>query len=281
MAKSGRTQEGARAASSHTGAIAGADITVSAFLAQCGVLRANRIDELFDVALALERCPLPPGNRVGILTNAGGPAIMATDACVNLGLEISRLSDDTASSLRSFLPPEASVANPVDMIASARPEDYLKAMRLMLSDPAVDMLLAINVTPLLTRPVDVMAAISEAAGESDGKPVLAVMMATEDFYDEIKESPDRPPVYRFPESAARALAQLSRYGAWRRRPDDETIPQFEVDDDAVAEILDRAGDGYLTSDLALRILDLYGIPTARWQAAPHTHQSWDLHHQAL
>ena len=101
IVKSGRTAEGARAATSHTGAIAGTDVTVSAFLDQCGVLRANTIEELFDVARALDRCPLPEGNRVAIVTNAGGPAIMATDACVNLGLRMAELADATREELRA------------------------------------------------------------------------------------------------------------------------------------------------------------------------------------
>jgi acyl-CoA synthetase (NDP forming) len=102
VVKSGRTAEGARAATSHTGAIAGADVTVSAFLEQCGVLRANTISELFDIARALARCPLPAGDRVAIVTNAGGPGIMATDSCINLGLTLSELSSTTTAELASF-----------------------------------------------------------------------------------------------------------------------------------------------------------------------------------
>ncbi len=274
IVKSGRTEAGARAATSHTGAIAGTDLTVSAFLAQCGVLRANTIEDLFDVARALDRCPLPAGDRVAIVTNAGGPAIMATDACVNLGLTMATLSEETSQTLADALPAEASVANPVDMIASAAPDDYRRTLATVLADPGVDMVMAVNVTPLLSRPVDVMEAVAEvAAAESTadgtgGKPLIAVMMATEDFYEEIKARRDLPPVYRFPESAARALGQLWRYAAWRARPEDPAPPEFAVDDAAVEEILERAGTGYLPSADALRVLELYGIPVARWRFAP-------------
>ncbi|HBL31134.1 MAG TPA: GNAT family N-acetyltransferase, partial [Acidobacteria bacterium] len=223
VVKSGRTAEGARAASSHTGAIAGTDVTVSAFLDQCGVLRANTIEELFDVARALDRCPLPQGFRVGIVTNAGGPAIMATDACVNLGLQISELSDATRAGLRAFLPPEASVANPVDMIASATAESYRRTLAAVLDDPSVDMALVINVTPLLSNPIDILEAVGAVARERT-KPVLAVMMATDEFYEAIKEATHLPPVYRFPESAARALFLLARYAAWVRRPAETAVP---------------------------------------------------------
>ncbi|MDX1501791.1 MAG: acetate--CoA ligase family protein [Thermoanaerobaculia bacterium] len=266
MVKSGRTEEGARAASSHTGAIAGADVTVSTFLDHCGVLRANTINELFDMARAFDRCPPPGGDRVGIVTNAGGPAIMATDACVNLGLEIAELSEATRDTLARHLPAEASVANPVDMIASADPQAYRHTLAAVLADPQVDMVLAINVTPLLTRPIDVIDAIGETAAGSH-KPVLAVMMAEEDFYEEIKGRSDLPPVYRFPESAARALAQLRSYAAWRERPLDPAPPEFEVDDEEVARRLATVAEGQLAAEDAYRVLELYGIPVAGRRSA--------------
>jgi acetyl coenzyme A synthetase (ADP forming)-like protein len=266
IVKSGRTAEGARAATSHTGAIAGTDVTVSAFLDQCGVLRANTIEELFDVARALDRCPLPEGGRVGIVTNAGGPAIMATDACVNLGLQIAELSEATRSGLRAFLPPEASVANPVDMIASATAESYARTLSAVLDDPEVDMAMVINVTPLLSNPTDIMDSIGAVARDR-AKPVLAVMMATEEFYDAVRATPDLPPVYRFPESAARAMFMLARYAAWRRRPADAPVPEFATDDRKVAEILNRTADGYLDPAATFEVLDLYGIPLAAWRVA--------------
>ncbi len=266
IVKSGRTAEGARAASSHTGAIAGTDVTVSAFLDQCGVLRANTIEELFDVARALDRCPLPAGDRVAVVSNAGGPAIMATDACVNLGLPMAELSAATRERLRGFLPAEASVNNPVDMIASATAEHYARAVAAVLEDPGADLVMVINVTPILTSPLDVMEAIGAAAREHT-KPVLAVMMATEDFYEKVKLSADLPPVYHFPESAARAMSLLVRYGAWRRRPAGLPAPEFDTDDRAVAAILDRVADGYLENEDAFRVLELYGIPLTPWRLA--------------
>jgi acetyl coenzyme A synthetase (ADP forming)-like protein len=259
VVKSGRTEEGARAATSHTGAIAGADLPVSAFLAQCGVIRANTISELFDIAQAFDRCPLPAGNRVAIVTNAGGPGIMATDACINLGLTIPDLSRATVIELESYLPPEASAANPVDMIASAVPATYARTLRTVLEDDNVDMAIVINVTPLLSNPIDIMDAIAEVT-QGHAKPVLAVMMATEVFYEEMKTRTGHPPVYRFPESAARALSKLSRYADWCRRPADALAPEFEVDDEAVTRILDETGEGYLADAPAFQVLRHYGIP---------------------
>lgn len=266
VVKSGRTEEGARAASSHTGAIAGADVTVSAFLAQCGVLRADTIEELFDMARAFTRCPLPAGARTAIVTNAGGPGIMATDACVNLGLHVVDLGAATRRALATFLPPQASLANPVDMIASASADDYARTLSTVLASDRVDMVMVINVTPLLTNPLDVMERVAEIA-RGAAKPVLAVMMATEEFYEAVRRRRDLPPVYRFPESAARALAHLARYAAWRRRPADPAIPDFAVDDAAVGRILDAGGDGYLGPAESMRLLELYGIPTVGWRLA--------------
>ncbi len=267
IVKSGRTEEGARAASSHTGAVAGHDVTVSTFLAECGVLRANSIEELFAVAQALDRCNLPGGNRVAILTNAGGPAIMATDALVNQHLEIATLSEATRERLASVLPAEASVANPIDMIASATAADYRRCLEILAADDSVNMVLVVNVTPLLGNPIDVLTEIGAAIDAGIEVPVLSVMMATEDFYEAVQRRPDLPPVYRFPEPAARALAQMTRYAEWRRRPAAEEAPDFQVDDEAVAEILARTQGGFLPVQDAFRVLELYGIPVIPWRLA--------------
>lgn len=284
MVKSGRTAAGARAASSHTGAMAGLDVTVAAFLAQCGVVRANTIEELFDVARAFDRCPLPAGDRVGIVTNAGGPGIMATDACVNLDLQMAELGESTRQQLAEFLPSAASLANPVDMIASATPEQYRRAVATVLADPAVDSLLVINVTPLISDPRHIIEAaaqgaadaVAEVATESGGelkKPVLAVVMAKADDYREIQHRDDLPPVYNFPESAALALAKLTRYAGWRHQQDlagSDGPPSFEVDDTKVSAILHRTAEGYLPAEDALAVLGEYGIPSVEWRLAkPH------------
>jgi acetyl coenzyme A synthetase (ADP forming)-like protein len=262
VVKAGRTEAGARAASSHTGALASRDVTDTAFLRQCGVLRANTIQEMFDTARALSRCPLPAGNRVCIVTNAGGPAIMATDACENSGLVMAVLSEETESALRSFLPPEASARNPVDMIASGTAPTYRKALAAVLADPGVDMALAIYVTPLPVDPGHVLDEVTRTAGEFPGKPVLAVIMATEEFYEGLRHQEEPVPVYRFPESAVRSMAMLHRYAAWRSRPPEDP-PRFEVDDAAVAAVLDREPGGYLAPASTVRVLDAYGIPTAK------------------
>jgi acetate---CoA ligase (ADP-forming) len=150
--KSGRSPAGARATSSHTGALlAASDVTVDALFRQSGVIRTDTLEELFDVASLLASQPPPKGRRVGIITNGGGPGILCADTCEAEGMEIPALTDDTQATLRAFLPPQASVGNPVDMIASAPADHYREAIRAVAADPGVDALIAIFVPPLVTR----------------------------------------------------------------------------------------------------------------------------------
>lgn len=264
VVKSGRTSAGARAASSHTGALAGSDAAIDALLDQCGVIRAPTIEEMFDLALALSSQPLPAGDRIAVLSNAGGPAIMATDACVQSGLALAELSDATRAGLRALLPPEASVANPVDMIASATAEKYAAASRLLLADPAVDAALVINVPPVIYNPIDISRALVSAI-QDVGKPVLSVFMAQEVFYAEARGIPGHPPIYRFPEPAARVLADLVRIGRRRRRPAGE-VRRFTFDEGALRRILAAGRGRLLTPTEVAGVLKAVGIPLVRQEA---------------
>lgn len=270
VVKSGRTGAGAKAASSHTGALAGADVAVDDLLEQCGVLRANSVEELFDYAMAFEHLPPPAGNRVAIVTNAGGPGIIIADACESLGLQVSELSPETQSRLRGVFPAEASVRNPVDMIASATGESYRVALTMILEDANVDAAIAAFVPPLGVKQVDVAASIVEAAAGQREKPVLAVLMGKEGLPEgkaELREA--GIPAYIFPESAARALAAMHRHRQWATRP--ETPPEkFSVDSQVVDGILDRVqavGRTQLTELEALKVFQAYGIPTIPYRVA--------------
>ncbi|MEQ9569764.1 MAG: acetate--CoA ligase family protein, partial [Longimicrobiales bacterium] len=230
---------------------------------QCGVLRADTVEELFDIAMAFEAQPVPRGNRVAIVTNAGGPGIIIADACESAGLQVSALSDDTRTRLRSLLPEEASIRNPVDMIASATGERYRDVLDAVLSDPAVDAAVAAFVPPLGIRQIDVAAHIVDARSRHPDQPLLAVLMGR----DGLPEGKARLqeagiPAYIFPESAARALAAMYRYHRWLERPIPEPT-RFEVDRDAAARVIDRARDdgrdGLLEHE-ALAVLSAYGIP---------------------
>lgn len=261
VVKSGRTAAGARAASSHTGSLAGADVAVDALLGQAGILRTDTIDELFDVAMVLANQPVPKGKRVAILTNAGGPGIMASDACESRGLEVVRLQAQTEVALRAFLPPEASVKNPVDMIASATAEAYAQALRILLADPQVDSIIVIFVTPIVTDPSAVANAIVQGAAGSD-KAVVTCLMGTHGVPEALLSLRDgRFPSYAFPESAARALARATRYGEWLATPEGQ-VPVFSDLQPARARAaLGGAGPRWLAPEAISDILGAYGIRT--------------------
>jgi acetyl coenzyme A synthetase (ADP forming)-like protein len=263
VVKSGRTRAGARAASSHTGALAGADGATDALLAQCGVLRADSVEELFDIAMAFEAQPVPAGNRVAIVTNAGGPGIIIADACESAGLEVATLTQETRARLHELLPAEASVRNPVDMIASATGERYQDVLDAVLDDPGVDAAIAAFVPPLGIRQIDVAAHIVAARGSHASKPLLAVLMGK----DGLPEGKARLqaagiPAYIFPESAARALAAMHRYRRWLDRPVVDP-DRFAVDSARAASILEAArseGRAGLLEHEALDVLAAYGVP---------------------
>lgn len=259
--KAGRSSAGERAAASHTGALATKDVVVEGLFRQAGIIRANTLEEMFDVAALLAHQPVPKGPRLGILTNAGGAGILAADAAESHGLSIPLLAQSTSTALRQFLPPAASVSNPVDMIASASADDYARTLKLMLADPAVDSVLVIYVPPLVTRPADVAKAIVGALAESDDKPVAATFMRAAGAPPELAPVP----CYRFPEAAALAMARAAAYGYWRRQPEGQVTVPPDVDlpraRGIVAAALDRGG-GWLKVEEVQDLLESVQVPWA-------------------
>jgi acetyl coenzyme A synthetase (ADP forming)-like protein len=262
--KSGRTAAGARAATSHTGSIAGGETAVDALLRQCGVVRAESIGDMLDIMTAFSRCPLPNGNRVVVLTNAGGPGIMATDSLLSHGMRLASLASETTEDLRAFLPAEASLQNPVDMIASARADDYRRALEVLLADPNVDLAIVVFVPPHMIVPDDVAESITDVT-RHHSKPVLSVFMAKEEFYEGVpRRHPDAPPIYRYTESAARAAVELYQYKRWQERPVGQ-VRSFEVQRDAAARQIESMlarGGGWMAQEDAFALLEAYGIPVA-------------------
>jgi len=258
--KSGRSQAGSRAASSHTGALAESDRVVDALLRQAGVIRTGTLEELFDVAMLLSNQPLPRGRRVGIVTNAGGPGILAADACEAQGLELPVFSPKTAAALRAFLPEAASVGNPVDMLASAPPAHYRQAEQILLADDAIDSLLVIFIPPIASNVDEVARAIVEGAGGSR-KPVLSTFMSARGAPKLLSPIPSYP----FPESAVVALARAAAYAEWRRRPDSTASTPRGIDPAAgrgiVAQALER-GVGWLSPTETEQFLEAFGISMA-------------------
>lgn len=268
--KSGRSVAGARAASSHTGALAGTDAATDALLRQCGVLRADTVEEMFDLAMAFSHQPIPRGNRVAIVTNAGGPGIIIADACEAHGLVVTELAEETRALLAEHFPEEASLTNPVDMIASATPQSYRIAVEAVLADPNVDAVIATFVPPLGVRQEDVAEAIvSVAAGQTE-KPVMAVLMGRQGLPQGLAElNAAGIPGYRFPESGVRALAAMYRYRRWLERPVGQ-VRRFDADRETVAKILADAkaeGREKLSETEVMRVLQAYGIPVAPYAVA--------------
>ncbi len=218
--KSGRSAAGTRAAASHSAALASLDVGVDALFAQAGVIRTNTLEELFDVVSLLSTQPLPGGRRVGVVTNAGGPGILLADACEAHGLALPELAHETQDALRGFLPPTASVKNPVDMIASATPEQFARAIEAVGADPVVDSLVVIYIPPLVTKPEEIAAAVARAAGTvPSDKPVAAVFMGSRGTPPTLAGGPrGHIPSYSFPENAALALSAAVRCAEWRKRP---------------------------------------------------------------
>jgi len=266
--KGGRSKSGARAASSHTGALAGSDVAVDALFHQSGVIRTDTIEELFDTALLLAYQPVPSGDRVAILTNAGGPGIMAADACESAGLTLPSLQPKTMKALRGFLAPEASVKNPVDMIASATAPSYEQALRLLIADQNVDAVIVIFVPPLATGAPEVARAILTGAAGSK-KPILSCFMGSHGLPESLQSlNEGHIPSYAFPEAAARTLARVVKYGAWRSAPVGKVPELAGIDPDRARAAIEAAlaGDSktstqWLDSDSIAKILAAYGIRT--------------------
>jgi len=263
--KSGRSTVGARAASSHTGALAASDVMVDALLAQAGVLRAGSIEELFDMAMALTDGGRPRSRSTVVLTNAGGPGILAADALEGHGLDVVELQPTTVERLRPLFPPEASLRNPLDMIASATPSNYRSALETLLSDPGISSAVAIFVPPLGVRQEDVAESIVEAKRNSPDKPILAVLMGRDGLPQGRNELHRAEiPAYIFPESAARALAAMCRQREWESRAEGTPYEPM-VDRERAVRIVRRsleAGAGKLPEQDVLELLECYGIPTA-------------------
>lgn len=263
--KAGRSAAGASAASSHTGSLAGADCAADALLTQSGVIRERSLKDLFATAKVFSHCPIPKGDRVAIVTNSGGPAIMATDAICEHGMQMAQLAEQTKEKLRSFLPAAASVKNPVDMIASAPLEHYLQTMDAVLADSGVDMLIVIYLPFLGLKDTDVAHAVMQMREKYPLKPIIGVFMTEGRFFNELT-SDVTVPFFMYAEEAADGLARLNRQRKWMERPAGNFVRFDTVNKDAVGKVVaaaKAAGRLELTTSESLAVLDAYGIRTCR------------------
>ncbi len=263
--KSGRSRAGQKAAGSHTAALAGSDTAVDAVFRQAGVIRADTLAGLLDVAALLSSQPVPRGRRVAVLTNAGGLGILCADACEGAGLELPQLTEETRATLAASLPSEASVANPVDMLGSATAESFQTALPVILADPGIDAVIALFVPPVAVEATDVGAAISRATAEADqpDKPVLAAILAATGAPATLRSAANIPS-FSYPEAAASALGRAVEHGEWLRRSAG-TVPDIaDIDTDAAAAVVATAlahdDEAWLDPAATRRLLGAYGIP---------------------
>ncbi len=270
MVKAARTAAGGRAAASHTAAMMSSDRAVAALVEQSGVIRSESLEELFETASLLARQPLPPGPRVAIVTNAGGPGILAADALATAGMQTPPPEAATRTALSQALPSAASFGNPFDMIASASPSDYATVLSHVLADPTYDSVLAIFVDIDIADKTNVLRTIGEETARARAlgsqKPVVAcVMDYGQGAAVALPAGAETIPVYRFPESAARALAAAHRYGAWKAAPEG-TVPMLAGLDLVRAHtLIMRAlarGEGWMETLDAFELLEALGIPVA-------------------
>ncbi len=268
MLKAGRSSAGARAVSSHTGSLAGAYATYKAAFEQCGVIEVDNVSELFDIAMALDTQPLPRGPRAVIITNAGGPAALASDSLAANGLEMADLLPETQTEMRQHLNPAAQVSNPIDMLGAADGPEFRMAVSNALKDPGVDMAIPILVPQALVNPAVVAQAWVDSAAESD-KPVISCMMGDWSVGEARKTlHGNHVPMYAYPESTGRVLGAMLRYARWLDKSAAPAGRLPGVERRQVERLLaDVAGSSSLGEALTRPLLSAYGIPVVPGESA--------------
>ena len=268
--KAGRTEQGAKAASSHTGSLAGVDIATELIFEKTGILSFSDEGEMARAAMAFATQPIPKGNRVGIITNTGGPAVIATDVLVACGLEVPRLSEASIARLAETQLPEAAIENPVDVIATAGGSQFRGALDVLMEDDRIDSIYITFVTPSFTD-TDAIAREIVAANRLGKKPLVCNFITSvkmERFQKTMGILKDgQVPFYANPSDAARALGALTRYGRIRQR-DIGRAETFSVDSAKARAIIDqahKAGRSILTASDVYTIFEAYGIPVAGWR----------------
>ena len=262
--KSGRTPQGADAASSHTGSLAAEDDICQAVFREAGIIRVESIEELFNSAMMLAYQPMPKGNRLAIVTNAGGPGVMATDAAVRAGLEMARFAPETTAKLKAALPAAANIKNPVDVIGDARSDRYSSALEAVLADPNVDGVLVILTPQSMTDIEDIARGVRRVHAGTE-KPLACSFMGGADVTAGVRIlQAAHIPHYILPEWACGALADVQNVLQWRRQGAEELVP-LPVNRQAAEAIIHDDRGGYLPEDQALAVLEAYGFPVPRYK----------------
>lgn len=269
--KSGVSSAGARAASSHTGALAGSDKAYSTAFKQIGVLRAHNIEELFGYGITFSLQNIPKTSSVAIITNAGGPSIIATDKCEEEGLPLAGFEAETIEKLRANLPKESSIYNPVDLLGDALEDRYKFALSAVLSDSNVGCVLVILTPQAMTKPKETAESIIEASKEYQNKPIVASFMGGEGVREASKNLLSHGiPCFGFPEPGVKSLAGLVKFASLAKAELDGEVPRFDVDKDKVREILTNVYNDdrvVLLGHEAAAVTAAYGIATPKVELA--------------
>lgn len=267
--KSGRTAQGAKAASSHTGSLAGSDNVYEAIFTQSGVLRVESLDEMFDYALAFSRCPLPDGNRIAIVTNAGGPGIMATDMAIKCGLQLATITDEVKAEIGPKLPATASLANPIDVIGDALADRYQVALEAVMKDENVDGVICVLTPQSNTQELETAKIIVEL-GKNARKPLLSTFIGQVKVNEGVRYLETHGMAhYKFPEGACKAFAKMVQFVNWKARTQTD-FKKFDVDKQAVLDIIAKAraeGRTYLPEMESFAVFKAYGFPVIKYGLA--------------
>jgi acetyl coenzyme A synthetase (ADP forming)-like protein len=278
IVKSARTPRGIQAASSHTGSLAGSEFAFDALFKQCGIIRATTIEEMFDIAMAFANQPIPRGKRIAIITNAGGPGIMVADACEESGLTLAELSESTRKYLKENLLSQASVENPVDLIASADESAFRIAFERILPEEEVDAVILISVSPIITEPVKVASTIGEIASRYE-KPVFGCFMGIRGVAPSREELQKfNIPVYSFPESAVRAVSAMVKYREYLAKQGGK-IPSFKIDKEKALLLIEKVAKerrSFLNVFEVKELLEHYGIGFAKTELATNLEEIFKI-----
>ena len=281
--KSGRSARGAKASVSHTGSLAGDDTTATGLFASSGVIRELYLRDLFNTAQVFSKCNMPKCDRLAIVTNAGGPGILATDTANDYSIPLADLTDATKEKLRAVLPPQASINNPVDVIASATAEQYEQAASILLDAKEVDILLVIYLYIAGKNDIKISQHLEELKKKHPNKPIVSVFMTTPEYDSDVLDViPDYDiPTFRFVVDAVHGIARLVERMKYLAIKDD-TVPTLKVDRARAQNILDNAkaqGITQLTTMQSLQIFDAYGLPLPKFGVAQSLKDAKDIANQ--
>lgn len=277
VVKSGRTAQGAKAASSHTGSLMGADEVYDAVFTQSGVMRMDSAEEMFDLASVFANQPLMKGNRVAIVTNAGGPGIMATDACVKYGLQMAEMSPATVAKLKEKLPPTSNFTNPIDVIGDARSDRYEHALRCVIADPNVDGVMVLLTPQAMTEAEATAKIIVDVDKESD-KTIVTCFMGHSDVEAGVKILKEHKiPHCAFPENSAKTLAAMNRYQQWLHRSR-TGVKHYKVDRQSADAVIEKAlneKQKFLPINQSMQIFSAYEFPVIPWAFVRTAEDAWE------